>query len=105
VTEPLLHGAQIDASPQAPGGECRTELVQPEVVLLKLCPISNGFQAVEEIQLGVAPGGGKHKIASLLRLCLPRLQTFRQLRRDGNLSLLVRLRWTSKGISDFLILS
>jgi hypothetical protein len=49
VTEPLLHGAQIDASPKAPGCERGAELVQPEVLRVELRALGNGLEIVEKI--------------------------------------------------------
>src|SRR5258708_10757621 len=92
VTQPLLHRAQINASPQAPRGECRTELVQPEVLIVEVCTLCNRFQAIEKIELRIASRSGEHKAASLVRLSLPRLETLDQLRRNRNLAFFVRLR-------------
>ena len=43
------------------GAKGCAELVQPEVAVVEACTFGNGLQAVEEIQLGVAAGSGKHK--------------------------------------------
>src|SRR5580692_4041030 len=49
VTEPLLHGTQINTSPQMPCCERRPELVKPEVFLLEFRPLGARFQTIEEI--------------------------------------------------------
>jgi hypothetical protein len=92
MAEPLLHSAQIDTRPKAPRCERRTKLVQPEVVLVELRTLDDALQAVEEVELRIAPSGGEHQIAGLACFRLPRLQTLNQLCRDGNLALFVRLR-------------
>ena len=55
----------------------------------KACTFGACFQAVEEIQFRIAPRCREHQTARLIRLRLPRLQLFRQLRWDRNLTLLV----------------
>ena len=63
MTEPLLHGAKIDARPATPITEGRTKLVQPEVVFIEFGLLRNGFQAVEKIELRVTSRCGKNKAA------------------------------------------
>jgi len=55
MTEPLLNRAQIHSSPQAPRGERRPDLVQPEVFRVQFRTLGNGFQAIEEVELRIGP--------------------------------------------------
>lgn len=55
MAEPLLNSAQIDTRPQTPGRERRSEFVEPEVLWIELRTFRHGFQAVEKIELWVAP--------------------------------------------------
>jgi hypothetical protein len=93
VTEPLLHGTQIDASPQTAGSERGAELVQVEVVLVELCALRASFQPVQEVELGIASGSGEEQIAALVSFRHPLLQTRGELRWDWNFALFVRLRF------------
>src|SRR5207245_5662682 len=86
------HRAQIDTCPETPSSESRTELVKPEVVFVELRTLGNRFQAVEEVELWLAPGSREDQTARLVCLCLPGLQISCQLRRNRNLAFFVRLR-------------
>src|SRR5215469_14520639 len=97
MAEPLLHRAQIHARPQASCCERRPELMQPQVLFIELCPLRTRFQAIQKIQLRIAPRCWEHEIADLVGLSLPRLQFFRQLCWNGNLTLLVCL-WSPVSI-------
>jgi hypothetical protein len=44
VTEPLLHGSQVNSRPQASSRERRSEFVQPEVLRVELRALGNGAQ-------------------------------------------------------------
>src|SRR5215469_10544598 len=92
MAEPLLHRTQVHARPQASCCERRAELVQPEVLLIELCPLRTRFQAIQKIQLRIATRSGEHESARLVRLRLPCFQFLDQLRRDRNLTLLIRFR-------------
>jgi len=54
MSHPLLNSAKINAVPQCPRRECRTKLMQPEVVRIQLGARRNSLAFVEEIQLGLA---------------------------------------------------
>ena len=54
VAEPLLNGAQIDACPQTPGREGRSEFVEPEVLWIEFCAFGYRFETVEEVELRIA---------------------------------------------------
>ena len=71
--------------PQTPRRKRRTELVKPEVVLVEVRTLCNGFQAVEEVELCLAAGSGEDQTARLVCFRLPHLQTLRQLGRNRNL--------------------
>ena len=47
VTKPLLNGAQINASPEAPRGERGAELMQPEAIRVELRTLGNSLEEVE----------------------------------------------------------
>ena len=83
MAQPLLNPAQIHSRPKTPSGERSTELVKPEVVFVELRTLCNGFQAVQKIQLRIAPSSRKHQTARPVSFRLPRLQTLNQLRGYG----------------------
>src|SRR5262250_1124685 len=91
MPKPLLYGSQVDTRPQTTCRERRTELMQPEVILVEFGPFRTGLKAVEKIQLRVTSCSWKHQSAGLVRLPLPLLQVLHQLCWDRNLAFLVSL--------------
>src|ERR1039457_6834248 len=92
VAEPLLNRAQIDASPQASRSERGAELVKPEAIRVEFRTFRNGLEAVEKVELASASRGREYKGARFVRLRLPCLEIFGELRRNRNLAFLVPLR-------------
>lgn len=66
VTKPLLNSPQIDAGPQRPRRKRCAELVQPEVLFIQLRPLGHSFQAIEKIELRLAPSRREDQIAALV---------------------------------------
>src|ERR1017187_4218494 len=91
MTEPLLHSAKIDACPETPSCERRSELVEPEVFRVLFRTLGDGLQIIEEVHLYVAPGSRKDQVACLVRLRLQRLEAGHQLCRTRNFSLCITL--------------
>ena len=89
MTEPLLNGAQINASPKAPRSERGAEFVKPEVIQVELRTLGNGLEAVEKVELGSASRGREYKGTRFVRLHLPRFETLSEFRRNRNLAFLV----------------
>ena len=92
MTEPLLHGAQVNPSPQTSRRKRRTELVKPKVVFVELRTLRYGVQAIEKVELWIASGSREDQTATLVHFRPPRLETLHQLFWNGNLALLVRFR-------------
>src|SRR5579863_3640343 len=92
MPEPLLNRPQVNPRPQTSGCEGRAELVQPEVLFIELRSLGASLQAVEKIQLRIAPGSREHQPTCLVRLRFPSFQFLHQLRRNRNLTLFVGLR-------------
>jgi len=92
VPPPKLYGAQIDSCPQVPRGECRSEFVQPEVLLVQISALCDSFQAVKKVELRLAAGCGKHEIALLVSTSFASAESEHQLLRDRSLAFFVRLR-------------
>src|SRR3954471_24072623 len=91
MAQPLLHGAQVDAGPEAPSGERCSELVQPEVFRVQFRALGNGLQIIEEVHLHITAGSWKDETAALTRFRLQCLQAGHQLCWDRNFPLFVRL--------------
>jgi hypothetical protein len=83
MTEPLLHGAQVNPSPQTSRRKRRTELVKPKVVFVELRTLRYGLQAVEKVELWIASGSREDQTATLVHFRPPRLETLHQLFRTG----------------------
>lgn len=84
VTKPLLHGALINTSPQAPSCKRRTKLVQPEVFLLQIRTLGTCLQIVQEVLLWIAARGWEREATGFVSLRLQSLQFLSQPRRNWN---------------------
>jgi hypothetical protein len=60
VSKPLLHGAKINARPEAPSRERSPEFVEPKLFRILFRKLGDGLQIVEEVHLYLASRSGKY---------------------------------------------
>src|SRR5437588_10540272 len=87
----MLNSPEVHPGPQAPRRKCRPELVQPEILFIEFSSFRTCFQAIQKVQLRVAPRRWEHQPAGLVRLRLPGFQRPDEFRGDRYLTFLVGL--------------
>src|SRR3954453_3697790 len=91
MPEPLLHRTQVDTGPQAASSKRCPKLMKPESFLVEFSPFSASLQAVQKIELRVAPRRWKHQSAGLVRPRPSGLQSLHEFGRNRDLAFLVGL--------------